>query len=43
MQLIRTTSENPDYQKLVVLLDAVLKVLDGEEHDFMPNIINRTL
>ena len=34
MQLIRTTSENLDYQKLVVLLDAVLKVLDGEEHDF---------
>ncbi len=34
MQLIRTTSENPDYQQLVVLLDAVLKVLDGEEHDF---------
>ncbi len=34
MQLIRTTSENPDFQKLVVLLDAVLKVLDGEEHDF---------
>lgn len=34
MQLIRTTSENPDYQKLVVLLDAVLKILDGEEHSF---------
>lgn len=34
MQLIRTTSENPDYQKLVVLLDATLKILDGDDHDF---------
>lgn len=43
MQLIRTTSENPDYQKLVVLLDAVLKVLDGEEHDFYAQYNNQTL
>ena len=34
MDLIRTTSENPDYQKLVVLLDATLKILDGEDHEF---------
>jgi putative acetyltransferase len=34
MHFIRTTSENPDYQKLVVLLDATLKILDGEDHDF---------
>ena len=34
MQLIRATSENPDYQKLVVLLDATLKVLDGDDHEF---------
>lgn len=34
MYAIRTTSGNPDYQKLVVLLDAVLKVLDGEDHEF---------
>ena len=34
MHAIRTTSENPDYQKLVVLLDAILKILDGEDHDF---------
>jgi putative acetyltransferase len=34
MQLLRTTSENPDFQKLVVLLDATLKILDGDEHAF---------
>ena len=34
MNLIRTTSENPDYQKLVVLLDATLKILDGDDHEF---------
>ena len=34
MPLLRTTSENPDYQKLVVLLDATLKILDGDDHDF---------
>ena len=34
MPLLRTTSENPDYQKLVVLLDATLKILDGDDHEF---------
>lgn len=34
MTLLRTTSENSDYQKLVTLLDATLKILDGEEHEF---------
>ena len=34
MNVIRTTSENPDYQKLVVLLDATLKILDGDDHAF---------
>lgn len=34
MNVIRTTSENPDYKKLVVLLDATLKILDGDDHDF---------
>ncbi len=34
MNLIRTTSENLDYQKLVVLLDATLKILDGDDHEF---------
>ena len=34
MHLIRTTSESPDFQKLVILLDATLKILDGDEHAF---------
>jgi len=34
MKVIRTTSENPDYQKLVVLLDATLRILDGDDHEF---------
>ncbi|MBN9336672.1 MAG: GNAT family N-acetyltransferase [Chryseobacterium sp.] len=34
MQTLRTTSENPDFQKLVKQLDAYLAVMDGDEHDF---------
>lgn len=34
MKIIRTTSENPDFQKLVTQLDAYLAVMDGEEHGF---------
>ena len=34
MQTLRTTSENPDFQKLVKQLDAYLAVMDGEEHAF---------
>ena len=30
----RTTSDNPDFQKLVALLDADLKIRDGEDHAF---------
>jgi len=30
----RTTSENIDFQKLVVLLDEVLRSRDGEDHSF---------
>ena len=30
----RTTTENKDFQKLVVLLDQFLAVLDGEDHAF---------
>lgn len=30
----RTTSENTDFQNLVVLLDVDLKIKDGEDHDF---------
>ena len=32
--LTRTSSANPDFQSLVVLLDQDLKIRDGEEHDF---------
>lgn len=32
--LIRTTSDNEDFGKLVLELDAYLKVLDGEDHTF---------
>ena len=34
MELIRTTSNHPDFEKLVVQLDAYLKILDGEDHAF---------
>lgn len=34
MQIQRTTSENPDFQNLVTFLDATLKILDGDEHEF---------
>ncbi len=32
--LTRTNSDNPDFKKLVVLLDASLAETDGDEHDF---------
>lgn len=34
MNIIRTTSENLDFQKLVALLDADLKIRDGDDHAF---------
>lgn len=34
MSLLRTTSEHQNYRELVVLLDATLKVFDGEDHEF---------
>lgn len=34
MDLVRTTSDNNDFEKLVVQLDAYLRVLDGEDHAF---------
>lgn len=34
MKILRTTSENPDFQKLVKQLDVYLAVMDGDEHDF---------
>lgn len=34
IHLLRTDSSNIDFQKLVVLLDADLKIRDGEDHAF---------
>ena len=42
MQIItHTTSENLDFKNLVLLLDADLKIRDGEEHEFYAQI-NKT-
>jgi len=38
---LRTDSDNPDFQKLVVLLDAYLRILDGEDHLFYAQL-NKT-
>jgi RimJ/RimL family protein N-acetyltransferase len=40
-QILRTTSENLDFTNLVQLLDADLKIRDGEEHEFYAQI-NKT-
>lgn len=32
--LKRTTSDNHDFEKLVVQLDAYLRILDGDDHEF---------
>jgi len=34
MTILRTTSENTGFRKLVVLLDEVLRSRDGEDHNF---------
>ncbi|MES2812447.1 MAG: GNAT family N-acetyltransferase [Bacteroidota bacterium] len=34
MKLVRTTSDNPDFQKLIALFDEYLVDIDGEEKDF---------
>lgn len=34
MKILRTTSENLDFQKLVKQLDAYLAIMDGDEHSF---------
>jgi putative acetyltransferase len=36
--LIRTTSKNSDFTNLVQLLDADLKIRDGEDHEFYAHI-----
>ena len=37
----RTNSDNPDFRKLVVALDAYLRILDGEDHLFYAQL-NKT-
>ena len=32
--LTRTTSENSDFQMLIIELDRLLKITDGDDHDF---------
>lgn len=34
MQLVRTTSNHPDFQKLIAIFDEYLVDIDGEERDF---------
>lgn len=34
IRFIRTDSDNLDFKKLVVKLDALLRILDGDEHEF---------
>jgi putative acetyltransferase len=34
IRLLRTNSDNADFRALVTLLDADLRIRDGEEHDF---------
>ncbi len=34
LKLVRTTSSNQDFQDLIVLLDQVLVIADGDEHAF---------
>lgn len=34
MKLIRTTSDHPDFGQLVAELDAYLRILDGDDHEF---------
>jgi len=41
VSITRTTSQNTDFIKLVKLLDADLKIRDGEEHEFYAQI-NKT-
>ncbi len=38
---LRTNSDNPDFQKLVVALDAYLRILDGDDHLFYAQL-NKT-
>jgi putative acetyltransferase len=41
IELKRTTSEDSDFQNLVILLDEYLKIIDGDEHVFYAEL-NKT-
>lgn len=43
MHTIRTTSENPDFQKLTRMFDEYLVDIDGEERDFFAFYNNKPL
>lgn len=34
ISIVRTTSDNKDFGHLVILLDAFLRILDGDDHEF---------
>jgi GNAT superfamily N-acetyltransferase len=38
ISFLRTHSENSDFKKLVVELDSILKILDGEDHAFYADL-----
>lgn len=40
MELVRTTSENPDFRKLTALFDDYLVDIDGDEKDFFASYNN---
>lgn len=34
ISIVRTTSDNKDFENLVIELDAYLRILDGDDHEF---------
>jgi putative acetyltransferase len=38
MQLKRSNSSDIDFKQLIIFLDAYLKIIDGEEHNFYNNL-----
>lgn len=48
IKLVRTSSDNPEFKKLVNKLDSYLKTIDGDDHDFYNqfnniNVLNHTV
>lgn len=43
IELLRTTSNHEDFQKLVVQLDAFLRIIDGDDHAFYAQFNKSTL